>query len=357
MIDRLSDLQSMAASSAASSAGAAPQSPGTLGGGLLGRRWSTLGSPRSPLRRPQPQEDTRLQVFLARLDEITRGPLHELEAQLLEARALHPHALNATTPRAEQEALARAEACAECASSAASRACEALSALAEEARSGAGNDTEASLRRQSYSGVSVLLQSALNSYFQEQQTFRTQMEAKVNRQLRAAFPGADDTDLAAVAQGQSAASAIQETVRQQPGLGPLDSAMALQMSRERRDELAKFARAARELLQVARDVKSLADLQGEVIDDIGVHVEAQRTRTTEVREDLEFTIASRARRRRWYGFCTLAILILVMVLLIPLIFIILARKKSGNHSTTVRYLVTCVIAGLPIDCEGGIAAS
>merc|ERR550532_1690861 len=137
MIDRLGDLQSMAAASA----GAAPQSPGTQGGGLLGSLRSSLGSPpASPLRRPQPQEDTRLQAFLVRLDEIQRGPMHELEAQLLEARALHPHALSANTARAEQEALARAEACADCASSAAHRACQALKAFAEDARSGAGSD-------------------------------------------------------------------------------------------------------------------------------------------------------------------------------------------------------------------------
>lgn len=313
----------------------------------------------SPLWRSQPQEDTSLQAFLARLDEIRRGPLHELEAQLLEARALHPHALSATTARAEQEALGRAEACAERASSAASRACQALQALAEEARSGAGNDTEASLRRQSYAGVSMLLKSALHSYFQEQQEFRKQMEAKVNRQLRAAFPGADDTDLAVVAQGQrSAASAIQETVRQQPGLGPLDSAMALQMSRDRRDELENLSRAARELLQALSDIENLVDLQGQVIDDIGVHVEATRTKTAEARQQLDVCVSTaHARRRWWCGLCTLSIVVLVVILLIVVLIVHSRGKSSDRHSTMVQYFLVCSMAGLPVSCKGGIAAS
>merc|ERR1712062_28290 len=119
-------------------------------------------------------------------------------------------------------------------------------------------------------GVSVLLESALNSYFQEQQAFQAQMKAKGNGQLCAAFPGADDTGLAVVAQGQHrAAFAIQET-------------MTLQMSHDRYAKLENLARAAQELQQALKDVRSLINQQGE--NAIGGHNEATPTETGEAWE-------------------------------------------------------------------------
>jgi len=247
--------------------------------------------------------------------------LHELEALLLEAKALHSHALQATTARAEQEALSRAESCAERASAAASRTCRALTALAGEASAGAGGGaTEVNLRRQSFAGVSVLFQNALNSYFQAQQAFRTEMEAKVSRQLRAAFPEADDAAVAAVAEGQlSAASTIQDASRSQPGTGPLSTAMALQMSRDKCDELERLARAARELQQAFLDVESLVDSQGEVIDDIGRHIESTRNKTNEAREQL--LQASRSRRCCRWRWCAIITLVLIVVLLLVILVV------------------------------------
>eukprot|EP00442_Polarella_glacialis_P015927 CAMPEP_0115142640 /NCGR_PEP_ID=MMETSP0227-20121206/60277_1 /TAXON_ID=89957 /ORGANISM="Polarella glacialis, Strain CCMP 1383" /LENGTH=89 /DNA_ID=CAMNT_0002551279 /DNA_START=1 /DNA_END=267 /DNA_ORIENTATION=- len=76
-------------------------------------------------------------------------------------------------------------------------------------------------------------------------------------------------------------------MRLQAGSGPLSTATALQATREKCDELASLARAARELRQAFLDVENLVDSQGEVLDDIASHVAATRDRTKAVQEQLE----------------------------------------------------------------------
>jgi len=273
------------------------------------------------LRWSRSRQRDSLQAFLAKLESVRRDPLHELEALLLEAKAVHLHALQATTARAEKEALHRAESCAERASAAAARTCRALQDLTSEVDALSGETdsaTERRLRRQSFAGVSVLFQNSLNAYFQAQQEFRAEMEAKVSRQLRAAFPEADDAAVAAVAAGHhSAASAIQDTVRLQPGSSPLSGAMALQATRERCDELESLAKAARELRQAFLDVESLVHAQGDFIDDIEGHVSATRVQTKSAQEQLELANASRrACRCRW---CALLIIFLSVAVIFILV--------------------------------------
>lgn len=255
-----------------------------------------------------------LDVFLSKLDEIRHGPLHELQGLHREAQALHNLALHATNAATEQDAIHRAESCAEKASAAAKRTCEALQEL-KTAASAPANPTEANLRRQSFTGVSVLFQNALNSYFQAQQVFRTEMEAKVSRQLRAAFPEADPAEVAAVVAGRgSAASTIQDTLRNQPDMISLGTITSLRATKEQCDELETLATAARELRQAFLDVSVLVNAQGEVIDDIAAHLMATRDQTRATRDVLENTVArQRTCRMRWCIAVTLAILILALV--------------------------------------------
>merc|ERR1712008_58019 len=95
---------------------------------------------------------------------------------------------------------------------------------------------------------------------------------------------------------------------------------------------------------------------GEVIDDIGAHIDETRTKTDEARQQLELTVDWHARRRCRCGLIALSILVLAIVLLVVLL-IIFNGKKSGGHSIMVQYIVVCSMAGLPISCKGGIAAS
>eukprot|EP00438_Fugacium_kawagutii_P000242 Skav212287 [mRNA] locus=scaffold732:431610:436260:- [translate_table: standard] len=71
------------------------------------------------------------------------------------------------------------------------RTSQMLRDLAAEPSSSSGS--EGALRRQALAGVSVLFQNALNSYFQAQVSFRQEMESKVSRQLKAAFPQAEES--------------------------------------------------------------------------------------------------------------------------------------------------------------------
>jgi len=246
-------------------------------------------------------QDCALQQFLTELEDVRQGPLRELESTLVEVKVLHGKALHGTTAAAEKETLARVESCAERASAAAQRACTSLQALANEVDC-APSATEANLRRQSFAGVSALFQNALNAYYQAQQGFRQEMQAKVSRQLRAAFPEADDAAVAAVAAGgqSSAAAAIQDTLRLQPGSSNLSISLALQAGQDRCDELERLARAARDLRQRFVDVEVQIWSQGEVLTNIEHHVGATRHRTQAAREQLQLAVASQtACRVRW----------------------------------------------------------
>lgn len=278
-----------------------------------------LGGLRTPLRSPMPsppstpqlrnRQETALEAFLSQVESIRGGPLRELEQLHQEAKVQHTLALRATTAKNEREALARAESCADRATAAASRACKALQALGAEVRGAPPDSTEATLRKQSFAGVSVMFQNAMNAYFQAQQAFRTEMETKVSRQLRAAFPEATDAAVAAVAAGQSAASAIEDTIRLQQGTGPLSTATALKASRANMDELKELQRSVFQLKQTFLGFQSLVDSQGEVIDDIERHMATTRDRTRQAQEELERAHASRrACRARWI--VTLCILVI-----------------------------------------------
>eukprot|EP00913_Durusdinium_trenchii_P002008 g1856.t1 len=214
-----------------------------------------------------------------------------------------------------------------------------LRSLAAEPSSGVlPGGSEAALRRQALAGVSVLFQNALNSYFQAQVSFRQEMEAKVSRQLRAAFPEAEESVVEAVAAGRSAASTIQEAMQRQSGTAPLTTANALQATRERCDELASLARAARDLSQLFIDVESLVNSQGEILNDIGSHIASTRDRCW-LRWSLESTkrghdellrasAQQSACRWRW-----LALGLLVVIAVLIIIFTVLEHQPSHSLRT------------------------
>ncbi|CAJ1402360.1 unnamed protein product [Effrenium voratum] len=318
MIDRLDDLRAAA---------------GTLA--RENRRRDRRGT--SPLRSPEPsppptpqlaprRSDEPLHGFLAKLERVRRGPLRELEGTLAEAEELHSGALQATTAKEEKKALLKAEACAARASTAASRTCQELRNLASEPQQ---TGSEAALRRQALAGVSVLFQNALSSYFQLQVAFRQEMEAKVSRQLRAAFPEADDTVVEAVAAGRSAASTIQDAMQRQSGTAPLSTANALQATQERCDELANLARAARDLSQIFVDVESLVNSQGEILNDIGSHIASTREQTALGRDKLREAVAAKTSCRCWMVLGLL--LALFIVVLIAAIILSQAHHKQRIH--------------------------
>lgn len=288
-----------------------------------------LNSPRSPsFRTSSPgsiARDKALQDFLVKLENIRLGPLHELESVLSEAKAVHSQALSATNPRVETEALRRAEMCAEHASTTASRTYKELQAIAGDIDAPNLAVGEQSLRKQAFSGVSVLLQNAINSYFESQQAFRTKMEAKASRQLRAAFPDANDVAVAAVASSQcTAASAIQQSLQIHPGAGPLRASTVVHVAQGRSNELANLSHAARELKQAFLDVQSLVDTQGTAVDDISRHVAETRERTSNARRQLEAMEASRRSACRCY--CWLAV---VAVLIGAMMFLFVILHHNG----------------------------
>lgn len=251
-----------------------------------------------------------------------------------EARALHAVALGSTSLRQERETLSRVEGCAERASEAANRASRVLQALAAEVRqptvtspdeeAAAISPAEATLRQQSFAGVSILFRNALAEYFEEQRRFRDEMQAKVRRQLRAAFPDADEEAVAAVAAGQGvAAAAIQDVLNEQPGTGgQLSAQMAVALAREKCDELEKLAQAAFQLRQAFADIESLVISQGEALDDIAGAIQATRDQTKAGLQYLEQS-AAESKKCRW-RYClgiTLLILIILVLLLALLKFI------------------------------------
>lgn len=331
MINRLGELQNaatvtQAGQSSSSGARGFRSSLASLMSPVPSRRSSSQaarasqGSPllgrRSPSQAAAASSDDPLQRFISRLEEVRQGPMRELEAELVKCESLHANALHATIATAEKEALAKVELCAERASTAAQRICTALQALAAEVDA-CMDKTEARIRKLQLTRVSALFQDVLNTYYQAQQSFRREMEAKVSRQLRVAFPEADDVAVAAVAAHSSAASVIQGGMRSSPsGASNPSIALALLAAREKCDELECLATAARELRQRFVDVEIHIMAQGEAIDDIGQHVDATRTRTQAVIEELERANAlNSATRCRCFALSLILIGILVVALL------------------------------------------
>ncbi|CAK8989142.1 unnamed protein product [Durusdinium trenchii] len=327
MIDRLDDLRAACAAHHATRGARAARSTAAGAVPLRSPEPSPPPTPQIPsaFRREDP-----LTAFLSKLENVRTGPLHELEGSLGEASQIHKAALCATTAAAEKQALLQAEACAAKASKAAARTSQELRSLAAEPSSGVlPGGSEAALRRQALAGVSVLFQNALNSYFQAQVSFRQEMEAKVSRQLRAAFPEAEESVVEAVAAGRSAASTIQEAMQRQSGTAPLTTANALQATRERCDELASLARAARDLSQLFIDVESLVNSQGEILNDIGSHIASTRESTKRGHDELLRASAQQsACRWRW-----LALGLLVVIAVLIIIFTVLEHQPSHSLRT------------------------
>jgi len=279
------------------------------------------GHARNPLLSGSGQKhrhrETPLEAFVNKLDGIKQGPLRDLEFILRDAKDLHDKALRATTAKAERESVAKAESFAQRASATAAKTCQALQGLAAESRLGAPGSSEAALRRQSFAGATVLFQRTLSAYFQAQTIFKEQMQAKMSRQLRAAFPDADKLTVDAVAAGQaSAASAIQATVRLQAGTGPLSSATALQATREL-DELASLDRAAMQLAKAFQDVETMVNAQQEVFDDIARHLSTTRDQVQLATEHLRLASASRmACRYRWCWLTVILVIALIVILVL-----------------------------------------
>eukprot|EP00930_Biecheleria_cincta_P082417 TRINITY_DN72151_c0_g1_i1.p1 TRINITY_DN72151_c0_g1~~TRINITY_DN72151_c0_g1_i1.p1 ORF type:complete len:333 (-),score=66.72 TRINITY_DN72151_c0_g1_i1:22-1020(-) len=318
MVDRIGDLRALAGSRRRGSSSRAPS-------------WSSRSSRRSPAPSPPmtPQlssgvsrnpllsvgpsspkawnKETPLEAFVKKLDGIKYGPLRDLEFILRDARDLQVQALTATSAKAEQDSVAKAEFYAQRASECAASTCQALQSMAVESRAGLPGSSEAALRSQSYAGATVLFQKRFRQYFQEQLEFKEKMEEKMQRQIRAMIPDADKMTVDAVAAGQaSAASAIQATVGLQAGTGPLSPSTALQ-ARALLDPLAKLDEAAKQLVQILRDIETMVNSQQEVINDISSNISMTLQRTQEATRHLALANASRQAACR-FRMCILTVL-------------------------------------------------
>jgi len=243
---------------------------------------------------------------------------------LQQVKAFHANALRATEKAQEKDALSRVEFCAERTFAAAQKTCTALQAFATEVEE-CKDRTEARIRKLQLSRVTALFQDALTTYHHVQQSFRSEMEKKVSRQLKVAFPGADENAIAAVTAGQqSAASAIQDTICLQSGAdSKLSITLALQATQDKCDELERLARAAKELRQRFVDVEAAVLAQGEVVDDICQHVESTRMQTEAVCDQLE-TVRRRRAKCRWRSFMSVLLLVvgLIVILILKLTSVI-----------------------------------
>lgn len=252
-----------------------------------------------------------LQAFIEELHGIGIGPLAELEGRLLEAKALHAHALRINSSSAEREALAKVESCARQASAAAALANRRLQALCGEVNEAPPGTTEANLRRQSFTGECVRYQSLVNQLFQAQQEFKTQMEAKVRRQLRAHEPE------------EVLAGVLARAPQQQRGCAPDAASMTWEAMEENNSELLMLARAADDLRHAFMDMESLVSVQGERLDEVEVNLSRTQGRTRAAQAQL--VQASEARRRCHVRWCILATIF--MSLIVVLVVILIERGK------------------------------
>lgn len=259
------------------------------------------------------------QNFLAIIEAIRKGPLHELDRLLVEAKSLQVKVLQATTPTVEKEALKRVETTYEKAGRAAQRATEALQELSSE--SSIATSSQADLRRQSLTGTSSKLQQAVRAQMQAQQEFREALEGKRSRLLRAAFPDASQQAVDAIAaRSRSAASAIQDTVTLQPGSGDtLRTATAMMATHEDLSGLQELARSARMLKQAFEQAELMVSTQGEIFNDIESQVNTALRQTQQANEQLALTTqAQKSCRRRSFGIvgCVLVVLAVAVVVLV-----------------------------------------
>lgn len=273
---------------------------------------SSAVSPRQQ-QQQQPPGQRSWESFLEELEHIRLGPLHELESRLTEAKAFHAHTLRSTNARAEREAIARVESCAQSTRAAALEARRRLEALKGEVSNlpASVGATEANVRHQSFAGVSERLKTLLYSHYEAQQKFKTEMEAKLRRQFRASNPEADDAALAAMVEGhRSPQSSVQADGRP----GSSTSAVALEAMENNTEELENLARAAQDLRQAFIDVESLVIAQGEVMTDIEEHLGRTQDRTKEAEEQL--VRAHVSNRRCQYRWCVLLVLLAVIAVIL-----------------------------------------
>mmetsp|Transcript_11875 Transcript_11875/g.27383 ORF Transcript_11875/g.27383 Transcript_11875/m.27383 type:complete len:149 (+) Transcript_11875:3-449(+) len=118
----------------------------------------------------------------------------------------------------------------------------------------------------------------------------------------------------------------------QSGNAPLSTANALQATREKCDELANLARAARDLSQVFVDVESLVNSQGEILNDIGSHVASTREQVKRGHDQL--LQASRARSACCWRWAALILILVIIALVLFLIFDHIGKKKASTGLAT-----------------------
>jgi len=273
---------------------------------------------------PNAQQAAALDQFLGRIEAFKKGSLQELTTLLQEAATFQTKALQATTAPVERDAVQKVEACYERAGRVALTASQQLQELTAEATTAhAQGGSAADLRRQSLAGTSAMLQDAVRNLFQAQGAFRSELQAKSQRQLRLAFPGASEEQMAAVASAsRSAASTIQDTMSRQSGSGPLETRTALMVGLDELEALEELADSARMLKQALTEVELLVVQQGETISDIALQVARTRDNTVAGHEQLRQATLAQNRMRKRQVICCLCML-LVLAIFIVIYFLVI----------------------------------
>lgn len=316
MIDRLSELRAAAAMTSGTSA---------AGGQRRSRRISWLWKS-SDAELERHVDPNSLEAFLSRVEEVKTGPIVTVEAGLGVASELQEQALQAATAEAEREALKALETRSTEISTAGAAARAGLQALEQSLQSGNPQSADASIRANAVRALNERLRTAVSNHFTAQQSFREAMEAKVARQVRLAFPGASDHDIAEVIAGRTSASAVIAECQEQD-IGSLRA--ALEATQDRCDDIQRLYENARDLRQMFNDLYIMVDHSGRVLDSIERQVASAKYETEGAVAELTNARRHRCESRR--RCCIVGVLLLVILAILALIFINHLSPKAPAH--------------------------
>jgi len=182
-----------------------------------------------------------------------------------------------------------------------------------------------------HKGLTQQFLAFITKYSTQEQRYEDKLKMKLQRQYKIINPNATQAELSSLGDRRGGANLFALQLGQDQ-----NARYALQDAKAQHEEIIQLEKNILELAQIFEQMSELVNRQGELVDNIELHVDESREQATRANKELKTAVVSarKSRKRKWWliGCCTILFIVLMIVITIYVILPLVKKTKQETQS-------------------------
>jgi len=182
-----------------------------------------------------------------------------------------------------------------------------------------------------HKGLTQQFLAFITKYSTQEQRYEDKLKMKLQRQYKIINPNATQAELSSLGDRRGGANLFALQLGQDQ-----NARYALQDAKAQHEEIIQLEKNILELAQIFEQMSELVNRQGELVDNIELHVDESREQATRANKELKTAVVSarKSRKRKWWliGCCTILFIVLMIIITIYVILPLVKKTKQETQS-------------------------